>query len=206
MIIESIYSDFFKKFSFIIAFFILTPLTLIASVFSLVALTNSSVPSDSAEVLSANDQIAGAQVYASLPSDFPEVSVDIVAADARVAITKSFLEDYNSPLTPFADDLVKTSDEFGLDWRLLPAIAMKESGLCNAIPEGSHNCWGWGIHSKGTLMFDSYDEAIHTVAKGLKENYIDIGLSTPDEIMTKYAHPSSTTWAEGVTMYMDRLQ
>jgi hypothetical protein len=98
------------------------------------------------------------------------------------------------------------ADKYTVDWRLITAIAMKESGLCRVIPQGSHNCWGWGIHSKGTLGFDTYEEGIEIVTRGLKEKYIDLGLVTPEKIMTKYAHPDSTTWAEGVTAYMNQLE
>ena len=55
-------------------------------------------------------------------------------------------------------------------------------------------------------MFDSYPEALEVVAKGLRENYIDKGFVTPEQIMKKYAHPDSTTWAEGVNFYMDQLE
>ena len=106
----------------------------------------------------------------------------------------------------YADFIVQTADKYGLDFRLLTAIAQKESGLCRVIPEGSNNCWGWGIHSEGTLGFDSYEEAIETVSKGLKENYIDLGYVSVEEIMAKYAHPSSTTWAEGVSFYMNQMR
>ena len=40
----------------------------------------------------------------------------------------------------------------------------------------------------------------------IKEKYIDNGLVTPEEIMTRYAHPDSTTWAEGIHFYMDKLK
>jgi hypothetical protein len=129
-----------------------------------------------------------------------------VESDARPDILKNYLKKYNSPLEPFAQFIVQTSDKHQLDYRLITAIAMKESGLCKVIPEGSYNCWGWGIHSAGTLGFNSYEEGIETVSVGLKENYIDKGYVTVEEIMQKYAHPDSTTWAEGVLLYMDQMK
>ncbi|MCX7928238.1 MAG: hypothetical protein N2558_00945, partial [Patescibacteria group bacterium] len=56
------------------------------------------------------------------------------------------------------------------------------------------------------LKFSNYDIAIETVAKGLKEKYIDRGYTTPELIMKKYAHPNSTTWADGVNMYMQKIE
>ena len=149
---------------------------------------------------------SGVSVYASLPETLPEITGSVGASDARCEIIRQYLKANKSELEPYACTLVAKADEYGLDWRLLTAIAQKESGLCNVIPPGSHNCWGWGITSKGTLGFDSYEEAIDTVSKGLKRNYIDKGYVTVEEIMTKYAHPDSTTWADGVNYYLNQLQ
>lgn len=152
-------------------------------------------------------QTTGVQVYASLPSDFPTVSAQIVEEDARPEIIRSFLTSYKSPLTPHAALIVKTADIYGIDWKLLTAIAMKESGLCKIIPEESYNCWGWGIHSAGTLKFDSYEEGIDTVSKGIRENYVDIGLVTIEEIMSKWIpHSPNGAWAEGVKLYIAEMK
>jgi hypothetical protein len=174
-------------------FFLITPLTLFVSILSLYTMN---IPKET----------KGSQVYASLPDTIPEVSGSVIGDDARVLVLEKYLEMNTSPLTQYARLLVETADTYNLDWKLLPAIAQKESGLCHVIPENSHNCWGWGIHSKGTLLFDDYKEAITTVAKGLKEKYIDEGFTTPDKIMEKYAHPDSTTWADGVSMYMEQIK
>lgn len=197
---------FFIKMVFILVFFTITPLALFASVLSLVALTNTRAQEISRNSNILNTPKPGVQVYASLPSDFPSVSGEIVEADARPELIRNYLETNNSALAPYSQILVETADEYGLDYRLLTAIAQKESGLCKVIPEGSHNCWGWGIHSAGTLKFSSYEEGIETVSRGLREFYLDQGYVTVEEIMKKYAHPSSTTWAEGVSLYMKQIQ
>ncbi|MCD8545734.1 hypothetical protein LRY64_00035 [Candidatus Woesebacteria bacterium] len=92
--------------------------------------------------------------------------------DARPAIVASFLERHNSPLEPYdhyGQVLVETADRYNLDYRLLPAIMMQESNLCKAIPPGSHNCLGFGIHARGTLGFESY-EASFDRARGNSKN------------------------------------
>jgi len=196
---------FLKRLILIVVFLTITPLMLLASAASLIALSNSS------SVLGAkseaeDESYSGAQIYASLPATYPAISGQIIESDARPDILKNFLKKYNSPLEPLSQFIVQTSDKHQLDYRLITAIAMKESGLCKIIPEGSHNCWGWGIHSAGTLGFDSFEEGIETVSLGLKKNYIDKGYITVEEIMQKYAHPDSTTWAEGVLLYMDQMK
>lgn len=189
--------SYFRHFLLFAVFMIATPITLFASIITLKTISPQ---------VNTKSEIKGVQIYAALPVTQPGVSGTVIAEDARVRMLSYFLERNRSELTPHASYLVETADKYGLDWKLLPAIAQKESGLCRVIPPGSHNCWGWGIHSKGTLMFDSYEESIDTVAKGLKEKYIDMGYTTPEKIMKKYAHPSSTTWADGVIMYMNQIE
>ena len=198
--------SFFRKLIFILVFFTLTPIALFSSTISLISITNSE--SKTAKIKPAiQKQTTGVQVYASLPSDFPTVSAEIVEEDARPEIIKNFLTSYKSPITSHAKFVVETADKYGIDWKLITAIAMKESGLCKIIPEDSYNCWGWGIHSAGTLRFDSYEEGIDTVSKGIRENYVDIGLVTIEEIMSKWIpHSPNGAWAEGVKLYMAEMK
>lgn len=169
--------------------------------FSILSIQNSH------EVKINRDPSSGVKVYASLPNEFPTVGSDIETSDARPEIIKNYLKRYNSPLLGNEEYIVKRSDELGLDFRLITAIAQQESNLCKIIPPNTYNCWGWGIHSKGTLGFDSYTEAIDAVTIGLKKEYIDKGLTTPDKIWTKYT-PSSPdgAWAKGVNQFMSDMQ
>lgn len=126
--------------------------------------------------------------------------------DGRVANLKSFFRKYNSPLYYHAEKIIEVSDKYEFDYRLLPAIAMQESNLCRVIPENSHNCWGWGIYGTQVIRFKSYDEAIETVAKGIKRDYIDHGLVTASAIMKKYTPPSQGSWAHGVNTFLKALE
>lgn len=149
-----------------------------------------------AEVLGATDQ-----------ADFVGEDGEDLMKDERVAILKAFLRQRESPLYDHAELIVQTADKYELDFRLIPAISIQESGGCRKIPPGSHNCWGWGIYGTTVTRFNSYPEAIETVSKGLKLNYIDKGYVTPDEIMRKY-NPSSPegSWARGVNSFFGALQ
>lgn len=134
------------------------------------------------------------------------VEADVQLADGRVANLKAFFRKHNSPLYDHAEMIVKVSDKYEFDYRLLPAIAMQESTLCRAIPNDSHNCWGWGIYGNKITRFSSYDEAIETVAKGLKKNYIDKGLVTATQIMEVYTPSSNGSWAKAVNSVMRYLE
>lgn len=137
------------------------------------------------------------------------VTTLVETEDARAEIVANFLERYDSPLKPhdyFGKKFVEIADRYNLDFRLLPAIAMQESNLCKKTPPGTHNCLGFGIHERGTLGFDSYEAGFERAAREIKANYVDIGLTTPQEIMTKYTPSSNGSWAESVNQWMAEMR
>ncbi len=137
------------------------------------------------------------------PTDFLK---EFQTKDIRIANLKYFFRKYNSVLYDKADYFVQTADKYEFDYRLLPAIAMQESGLCKYIPVNSHNCWGWGIYDGKVTRFDSYEDAIETISKGIKTYYIDKGLTTPEQIMRKYTPPSNGSWAYGVNTFLNIIE
>lgn len=148
-----------------------------------------------------NDSIA--------PISSTGIQSDIESDDARVDIVANFLRRHGSPLDPpehYARALVETADRYDLDYRLLPAIMMQESNLCKSAPEGTHNCLGFGIHARGTLGFESYEAGFDRAARELKQRYIDIGLTTPEDIMKKYTPSSNGSWAFSVNQWIVEME
>ena len=145
--------------------------------------------------------------YSNAPFISDQFRIDTKISDARAANLKKFFRKHNSVLYDHADYIVQISDTYGFDYRLLPAIAMQESTLCRAIPVDSHNCWGWGIYGDNVIRFASYEEAIKTVAEGIKKEYLDKGLTTASKIMQKYT-PSSPngSWAYAVNKFLRDLE
>jgi hypothetical protein len=141
-----------------------------------------------------------------LPEVLGAFSFSVKTDDAVPEIIKNYLKKYNSPLLPDADYLIQVARQNNFDPRLLVAIAQQESNLCKKIPENSFNCWGWGIHSRGTLRFDSYREAIDAVSFGLAKNYLGKGLMTPEEIMAIYTPLSEGSWARGVQQFLNEME
>lgn len=147
--------------------------------------------------------------YAIPEGEVKGLSTVAETADARPQIIAQFLARYNSPLKPhdeYGQKLVEIADRYQMDYRLLPAIAMQESNLCKKIPENSYNCLGFGITSKGTLRFESYEQAFDKAASSLKRNYIDKGLDTPEKIMTKYTPSSNGSWAHSVNRWIWEME
>lgn len=187
-----------KSFSLMFVLLVFVPVNIFFSFFLL------------SSISAKNENIAtltpATQIFSAIPNSSPEISIELDVTDARSALIKNYLKRYKSPLVPYAEKLVLEADKNNLDFRLLTAIARQESNLCRYAPEDTYNCWGWGIHKAGTLGFASFDEAIEVVSLGIKENYIDKGYTTPDEIMKKYTPHSNGSWANGVNSFIEDIR
>jgi hypothetical protein len=123
---------------------------------------------------------------------------------------------HNSPLQPYdywGKIFVEIADEYGLDFRLLPAIARKESTFCKSnIAQTYYNCFGYGVPSSGITeagKFSSFEEGIRVVAASLKKSYLDQGLTDPVAIMEKYCPPSATgngSWAQHLNQWLTEMR
>lgn len=142
---------------------------------------------------SAEDYIAGSS--AALKND------SSVYNDTRVETLRKFLNSHKSPLADYAKELVITSDKYGLDWRLVPAISGVESTFGKRIPQGSYNAYGW---ANGEYRFKSWEDSIEIVSKTLRTKYIDRGAPSINKIARRYAPPSST-WARNVKFFMYKI-
>ncbi|QQG43304.1 MAG: glucosaminidase domain-containing protein [Candidatus Daviesbacteria bacterium] len=149
------------------------------------------------------------KLYSALPAQNTVVSDAIVHTDARAKIIEDFFLGYKSVLTDYANEFIKVADKYQLDWRLLPAIAMQESNGGKRVIANSYNPFGYGIYGNNVRKFPSWEEAIQRVGQALREDYVNLGLKTPEEIMTKYTPPSlgkDGAWAKGVRSFMLELQ
>ncbi len=200
--------SFWKNLILVIVFFTITPLTLGASLYSLLSFNNKDNSNLSKSVYSqeTDTRTSGVRVYASLPMNFPSIGGSANASDARPEVIRKYLLRYKSPMVQQAEYIVQMADEFKIDYRLTTAIAQQESNLCKIIPPETYNCWGWGIHSAGTLGFSSYEEGIRAVTMGIAQNYIALGLDTPEKIMSKYTPLSNGSWARGVTEFLSEME
>lgn len=194
--IVRIYHFMAKKLVFLLVWFLGTPLVLAFTIF-LTTSQNTNIkasenyPSIAANEFELNNNIEG-QVLST------EVS------DLRPYIVSRFLD--KTPLEPYSELIVEVSDKYGIDYRLIPAIAMKESGGGSAIDQSTHNAWGW---ENGRTNFSSWESAIEIVGKTLKNKYIAKGLTTPEEIMPVYAPPQMLTggkWAKDVNHFFSQME
>ena len=116
----------------------------------------------------------------------------------QVENVRAYLVQRNSPLAQYAQEIVKAANEYGIDYRLVPAISIIESsGGIHTFR--TYNAWGWGKKN-----FSSWEEGIWAVSKGLG-NYYAKGLNTPQKISVYYCPPSAGEWARKVSFVMKQI-
>lgn len=126
--------------------------------------------------------------------------------DSRVIRLESYLRIKNPELAGKAAFFVEQADNFGLDWKLVAAISGVESTFCRFIPQGSYNCWGWGIPT-GTssgIGFSSFEDGIAAVSEGIRTKYLNKGLLNVEDIGSVYA--ASPHWSGKVRYFINDIE
>lgn len=100
---------------------------------------------------------------------------------SRADKLRSWFGKYNSRLVEYADEFIQVADEFGLDWRLLPAIATQESGCGTTGIPGNNNPFGYG--SDG-IKFCSIKASIWLVGWRLAYGEYYYGKSLEEKLYT----------------------
>ena len=142
------------------------------------------------ENIEATGILALNQVWGQKAKDL-EARLDSVR-QVKVKAIDDYFGLHDMPLSGMGKKMVEESEKNGLDWRLLPAIAVREStgGKYDCV-KVKNNPFGWGSCKIG---FQSNEEAIETVARNLGGNnpnterhYAD---KTTDQILKAYNPPS----------------
>ena len=79
--------------------------------------------------------------------------------DPRILSLRRFFQRHKAPAEHFSEVFVKEADAYNLDWRLLPGLALVESGGGKHCRR--HNLFGW---KNGEASFASFAAAIREVA------------------------------------------
>ncbi len=110
----------------------------------------------------------------------PSVSADSIDA---------YLLEKGSPMSGQGAAFLEAGVEHEIDPRLVVAIAGAESyfGIQTCAPL---NAWGWGCPNS-PFSFRDWAHAIDTITLGIREGYVDDGLTTVGEIHLRYAPPNA---------------
>lgn len=129
--------------------------------------------------------------------------IEVKKVNPKAEVLSAYLSKHNSPMTDSAQDFIDAAKTYDLDWRLLPSIAGVESTFGKNTP-GGYNAYGWGVYGTNRIYFKSWRDGMFTVAKGLRENYLNRGLTNPHSINIVYA--ASPNWGGKVSYFMNDLE
>ena len=96
----------------------------------------------------------------------PPIGV-LLQPDPRVSRLEHFFRHYNCPQPYHVEDYLRASDGYRLDYRLLPAISVRES-LCGVAEQMTNNYWGYHPSSQS---FPSVEAGIDYVARQLAQGW-----------------------------------
>lgn len=95
----------------------------------------------------------------------PEVTAEDIKLQedlAKAARIDAYFEKRNMPLAGYGMEFVIAAEKYDIDWRLLPAIGVRESS--GGLHLMNNNPFGWG---SAKIKFTDFSEAIDVVAMNL---------------------------------------
>lgn len=101
------------------------------------------------------------------------------------------------------------SETYGIDYKLLVAIAQHETGnFTSKLWVENKNAGGMIDGRGGFQKFNSVEEGVMEMARNLKRNYYNYGLTTIEQIQPKYC-PSvdggCSNWVKNVRYFYNRV-
>ena len=123
-------------------------------------------------------------------------------------LTEKLNKSLKSTVAGYGNLFASYSLEKGVDPYMAEAIILQETGCkwdCSYLVKSCNNVGGQkGSGCGGYSYFPSLDEGIKAFIDNLYNNYVSLGLTTPEQINPKYAE--STLWAVNVNSYIDIIK
>lgn len=110
-------------------------------------------------------------ILVGVPGSATIMTGEIIPAktDVRAEKIDQYFKSKGLPLAGYGKKMVEVADKNDIDWRLIPAIAMREStGGKFACKKVTFNPFGWASCRVG---FKSYDHAIESLGQHLGGNH-----------------------------------
>jgi hypothetical protein len=108
-----------------------------------------------------------------------------IPQDMRPAKLEKFFKAYQCPAPYYIDDYLRAADAYAIDYRLLPAVSVRES-TCGQYGEAVNNRWGW---DSARTEFDSVESGIDFIADRLSQSDYYQGKSTEQKLFTYNPNP-----------------
>lgn len=124
--------------------------------------------------------------------------------DNRAERLDTYFKERDMPLAGYGSDFIAAADGCGMDWRLLPAIGVRESSGGKHLL--NNNPFGWG---SAKIPFKNFSEAIKEVASNLCGNDKDTAAyyknKTIDQKLWFYNGSVMPSYPREVVMIMNRF-
>lgn len=153
-------------------------------------IVNSPSVNNAPQIVSLQQNIAFSDLFAKDEASVIDKEAEI--RKLRAEAIDGYYKERDMPLEGYGMKMVLEAEKNDLDWRLLPAISVREStGGKQACKKVKFSAFGWGSCK---INFKSYDESIEVIARNLGGNnpktahhYDD---KTTAEILRAYNPPS----------------
>lgn len=138
-------------------------------------------------------------------------TIEVEKKDDRIEKLSKFFRSYNSELAGESATFIEVSDEYSIDWRILPSIAMVESSGGKHTPScAEFNSFGWSSRTSpcGFYRFTSYKESIEHVAEKIGTGRTYIAFQTTGEVSDlakKYNPGEAIDWTKKVKFFIKKL-
>jgi hypothetical protein len=155
------------------------------------------VSTNAAALSERNTEPVGNSYYNPAPSrQWSEISIVMQQVEARKKREnlQTYLDNYGSPLAPYAGDFIDAGERYGVDHRVVVAIAGREQTFGVNWPGSSHNFWGYGGY-----RWPDIKTAIWEYTRHISEEYP--GLAKGDIYGSASRYAASSTWASGVAEF-----
>jgi hypothetical protein len=104
----------------------------------------------------------------------------VIPPDPRISRLERFFHSYRCPEPHHVDAYLRAADDYGLDYRLLPAVSIRES-RCGAEESDPNNFWGY---HPGHQSFPTVEEGIDYVSRQLSEGFYYRGKTLQSKLFT----------------------
>jgi len=127
--------------------------------------------------------------------------IEQVQPDPRIEKLKQFFDQYKCPAISYTliNDYLNAADQNNIDYRILPAISIEESGCGRHSPDGANNFLGW---DSGRKRFATLHESIGFVAQQLGHGHYYAGKSL---IKKLHAYNPNVEYAFKITGLMKEI-
>jgi len=139
--------------------------------------------------------------------------LQIEEIDPRYQKLNHWFNKYKCPEPRYVKEYIETADRYGIDYRLLPSISLKESTCGKAVPgfivqgkwvKGAcFNHWGWLIYGSNKKCFENVPAGIEEVLKNFGTNPKWVG--TVDTILYRYNGAVESGYGERVKKLINQI-